>query len=36
MADEYSQPPYNRTVGIPAEFNWPSLKARASALEQNK
>ncbi|SFE12369.1 type I restriction-modification system subunit M N-terminal domain-containing protein [Nitrosomonas sp. Nm166] len=21
MADEYSQPPYNRKVGIPAEYN---------------
>lgn len=28
MADEYSQPPHNRTVGIPAEYNWPSLKAK--------
>ena len=31
MADEYSQPPYNRTVGIPAEYNWPSLKAKRGA-----
>ena len=31
MADEYSQPPYNRTVGIPAEYNWQSLKAKRGA-----
>ena len=31
MADEYSQPPYNRNVGIPAEYNWPSLKAKRGA-----
>lgn len=31
MADEYSQPPYNRAVGIPAEYNWPSLKAKRGA-----
>ncbi|CAG9931894.1 HsdM family class I SAM-dependent methyltransferase [Candidatus Nitrotoga arctica] len=31
MADEYSQPPYNRKVGIPAEFNWQSLKAKRGA-----
>ena len=31
MADEYSQPPYNRSVGIPAEYNWPSLKAKRGA-----
>ena len=31
MADEYSQPPYNRTVGIPTEYNWPSLKAKRGA-----
>lgn len=31
MADEYSQPPYNRDVGIPAEYNWPSLKAKRGA-----
>ena len=28
MADEYSQPPYNRKVGIPAEYNWQSLKTK--------
>ena len=31
MADEYSQPPYSRKVGIPAEFNWQSLKAKRGA-----
>jgi type I restriction enzyme M protein len=31
MADEYSQPPYNRLVGIPAEYNWQSLKAKRGA-----
>lgn len=31
MADEYSQPPYSRKVGIPAEYNWPSLKAKRGA-----
>jgi type I restriction enzyme M protein len=31
MADEYSQPPYNRDVGIPAEFNWSSLLAETGA-----
>ena len=31
MADEYSKPPYNRTIGIPAEYNWQSLKSRRGA-----
>jgi type I restriction enzyme M protein len=31
MADEYSQPPYNRNVGIPIEYNWQSLKAKRGA-----
>ncbi|MEQ6340252.1 MAG: type I restriction-modification system subunit M [Gammaproteobacteria bacterium] len=31
MADEYSQPPYNRKVVIPAEYNWQSLKAKRGA-----
>ena len=31
MADEYSQPPYNRQVGIPEKYNWPSLKAKRGA-----
>ena len=26
MADEYSRPPYNRQVGIPAALAWPTLK----------
>ena len=34
MADEYSQSPYNRKVGIPAEYDWQSLKAmRGAELE---
>ena len=34
MADEYSQPPYNRKVGIPTEYNWQSLKPmRGAELE---
>ena len=34
MADEYSKPPYNRSVGIPEEYTWPSLRAkRGAALE---
>lgn len=31
MADEYSKPPYNRDVGVPAEYNWTSLKAKRGA-----
>ena len=31
MADEYSKPPYNRKVGIPAEYNWKSLKSKKGA-----
>jgi type I restriction enzyme M protein len=31
MADEYSQPPYSRKVGIPDEYNWQSLKAKRGA-----
>ncbi len=31
MADEYSTAPYNRTVGIPAEYNWQTLKAQKGA-----
>ncbi|MBC7565796.1 MAG: SAM-dependent DNA methyltransferase [Pedobacter sp.] len=31
MADEYSQPPYSRNVGIPTEYNWQSLKAKRGA-----
>ncbi len=25
MADEYAKPPYNRDVGIPAEYDWSPL-----------
>jgi type I restriction enzyme M protein len=28
MADEYSKPPYNRSVGIPEKYTWPSLRAK--------
>ena len=31
MADEYGQPPYNRDVGVPAQYNWQSLKTRRGA-----
>lgn len=31
MADEYSQPPHNRDVGIPVEYNWQSLKTKRGA-----
>ena len=31
MADEYSKPPYNRDVGIPAEYDWQTLKAKKGA-----
>lgn len=31
MADEYSRAPYNRKVGIPASYNWKSLKAKRGA-----
>jgi type I restriction enzyme M protein len=31
MADEYSKPPYNRNVGIPAAYNWQSLKSKKGA-----
>jgi len=31
MADEYSKPPYNRDVGIPAAYNWQSLKSKKGA-----
>ena len=31
MADEYSQPPYNRKVGIPDEYNWQSLRSKRGA-----
>lgn len=31
MADEYSKPPYNRDVGIPAVYSWQSLKSKKGA-----
>lgn len=31
MADEYSKPPHNRDVGIPAEYNWQSLRSKKGA-----
>ena len=31
MADEYAKPPYNRDVGIPATYNWASLKSKRGA-----
>jgi type I restriction enzyme M protein len=31
MAEEYSQPPYNRDVGIPSDYNWQSLKSKKGA-----
>jgi type I restriction enzyme M protein len=34
MADEYSKPPYNRTLPIPAEYSWESLaELRGAPLE---
>ena len=34
MADEYAKPPYNRSVGVPAGHDWPSLLAvKGAALE---
>src|SRR6516164_6448168 len=31
MADEYSKPPHNRDVGVPAASNWESLKTKRGA-----
>lgn len=31
MADEYSQPPYSRKVGIPKAYDWNSLKSKRGA-----
>ena len=31
MADEYAKPPYNRDVGVPAEYNWQSLRPKKGA-----
>jgi len=34
MADEYSRPPHNRTMPIPAQYNWESLTHKSGdALE---
>jgi type I restriction enzyme M protein len=34
MADEYTKPPYNRQLAIPAEYNWESLtELRGAELE---
>lgn len=34
MADEYSKPPHNRKLQIPAGYDWPSLRSqRGAALE---
>lgn len=34
MADEFTKPPYNRKLNIPAEYNWESLASkRGAALE---
>lgn len=35
MADEYGKPPYNRDIGIPAEYRWPELKKRRGAELEN-
>src|SRR5262245_53577364 len=31
MADEYAKPPYNRDVGVPADYDWQSLKSKRGA-----
>jgi type I restriction enzyme M protein len=31
MADEYANPPYSRDVGVPAEYDWQSLKSKRGA-----
>ena len=31
MADEYGKPPRNRDVGIPAQYNWSSLRSKRGA-----
>ena len=35
MADEYTKPPYNRGVGVPAEYNWQSLRSKRGAELEN-
>ena len=31
MADEYSKPPYNRDIGIPAKYSWQQLTSKKGA-----
>jgi type I restriction enzyme M protein len=31
MADEYARPPYSRDVGVPAEYNWESIKSKSGS-----
>ncbi|WP_121969022.1 class I SAM-dependent DNA methyltransferase [Leptolyngbya sp. BC1307] len=31
MADEYSQPPHNKTLGIPEKYSWASLTSKSGA-----
>jgi len=31
MADEYSKPPYNRSIGIPADCAWDTLKSKSGS-----
>ncbi|WP_026896764.1 class I SAM-dependent DNA methyltransferase [Daejeonella oryzae] len=31
MADEYTRPPYNRTMPIPAEYSWETLTSKSGA-----
>ncbi len=31
MADEYSKAPYDRDVGLPAQYTWQSLRAKRGA-----
>ena len=31
MADEYAKPPYSRDVGVPAQYNWQSLRPKKGA-----
>jgi len=31
MADEYSKPPYNRSLGVPAKYSWNKLSSLAGA-----
>lgn len=35
MADEYSRPPYNRKLNIPAKYNWESLLNKSGAALEN-